>query len=607
MTRWRRSKHAHSSQQPSLPGLFAPFSKSRRLATPHEQALDTARTRIAAAIFVFSLAWLVIAGRLTDLMLFNDAPDLQSMRIEPGFSAVSSRADISDRNGTILATSIPTQSLCVDGKKLIDIKEAEIELLATLPDLDEKKLDEAIHSGKHCAMVRRHLSPRQTYDVNKLGLVGLEFQPDERRLYPASNVAAHVVGYTDIDDKGLAGAEKEFDNQLDEQQEPVNLAIDLRVQTIMHDELSSAMTIFHALGAAGIVMDIQSGEILAMSSLPDFDPAHPGTSDDDERFNRATLGVYEMGSTFKIFNTALALDSGLIHPGDTFNTVEPIEIGGQAIKDFEQEKRWLNVAEIFTHSSNIGAAHMAERLGGARQRAFLTRLGLTEKAKLEVPEIGAPLVPTAKEWGDSTTMTAAFGHGIAVNAIQLVAAVATIINNGIPVHPTLLKTAAHEPSDEDKKDRVITSKTSAMMRALMRLVVTHGTAKNAEVAGYLLGGKTGTADKIVNGHYSKNARLSSFVGVFPVNAPRYLVFAMLDDPKGNAKTYGFATGGYVAAPVVGKVVSRIGPLLNVAPLDEDLAASAERQLLKPLGAVMVDGVPVDEGSNYASNETDRVR
>ncbi len=244
--------------------------------------------------------------------------------------------------------------------------------------------------------------------------------------------------------------------------------------------------------AAGLIMDISTGEILSMVSLPDFDPQHPGNPNDGAHMNRDTLGVYEMGSTFKIFNTALALDSGLVHVGDTFDTVHPIEIGGQTIRDFEPEKRWLNVAEIFTHSSNIGAAHMADLIGATRQRAFLGKLGLTEKASIELPEVGAPLVPSTREWGDATTMTVAFGHGIAVNAVQLASAVATIVNNGVPVHPTLLrKTANMEKPDQP----VISARTSALMRGLMRLVVTNGTAKVAEVPGYMLGGKTGTAEK----------------------------------------------------------------------------------------------------------------
>jgi cell division protein FtsI (penicillin-binding protein 3) len=604
MRGWRKARRQTPSQQPNLPGLFAPQNRTRRLATPHEQALDVAHGRLIALSFVFALAYLVIAARLTDLtLLTGGAPEVPMAHEEPGDS-VASRADITDRNGVVLATSLPTISLCADAPKITDATGLTKQLLAALPDLDQAKLDEALKSGKHCATIKRHLSPRQYYDVNKLGIIGLEFRPDERRIYPAGDVAAHAVGFTDIDNYGLAGVEGKLNARLEEQQ-PVALSLDLRVQTILHNELSHAVGQYHAIGAAGLVMDVQSGEILAMVSLPDFDPAHPGNASDDARFNRDTLGVYEMGSTFKIFNTAMALDSGLIHVGDAFDTTHAIEIGGQTIRDFENVKRWLNVAEIFTHSSNIGAARMAERLGGARQRAFLGKLGLLDKATLEVPEMGAPLVPSARDWGDATVMTAAFGHGIAVNAVQLAGAVATIVNNGTTVHPTLLKEAAIAPADN--QDPVISPHTSAMMRALMRLVVTRGTGKEANVEGYLVGGKTGTADKIVKGHYTPNARLSSFVGVFPINAPRYLVFAMLDDPKGNAKTLGFATGGMVAAPVVNHVIGQIGPLLDVEPLAADMEISAERQLLRPLGAEIVDGLPVDEGSSYASSESNSVQ
>jgi cell division protein FtsI (penicillin-binding protein 3) len=609
MTGWRKGKRP-TTRQPSLPGLFAspkpPSGHSKRLATVHEQALDVAHTRLAAAGFLFIIAYLVIAGRLAFLTLLSDTPEIPMSHTEVSES-VASRADITDRNGTVLATSLPTISLCADAKKILNPDDAIKQLMTALPDLDAQKLNEDLHGSKHCVPIKRHLTPKQYYEVNKLGIAGLEFRPDERRIYPTGNIAAHLVGYTDIDNNGLAGLEKQLDTQLQEQPESVALAMDLRVQTILHRELSNAMNNFHAEGAAGLVMDITNGEVLGMVSLPDFDPQHPGAATDDERFNRDTLGVYEMGSTFKIFNTALALDSGLIHVGDSFDTTHPIEVGSQTIKDFERESRWLNVAEIFTHSSNIGSARMAEKIGGARQRSFLSRLGLTEKASLELPEVGGPLVPSAHDWGEATTMTAAFGHGIAVNSVQLAGAVATVINDGTPVHPTLIKRSI-PITYADSKDHVISPHTSAMMRALMRLVVTHGTAKGAEVAGYLLGGKTGTADKLdAHHHYSANARLSSFIGAFPLNAPKYLVFAMLDDPKGNAKTYGFATGGWVAAPVVNKVASQIGPLLDLPPLTPDMEAAAQHQLMKPLGAQILDGLPVDEGSNYASVESDSVQ
>jgi len=604
---WRKQKRHDPARQPNLPGVFAvPVRKSRRLATSHDLALDVARSRLTAGFLLFAIAYVIIGGRLAFLTLLNDAPEIPTAQQSLGDS-VASRADITDRNGTVLATSLPTISLCADAKKISDPDQAAKQLLAVLPELDPAKLNEDLHGTKHCVMIKRHLTPKQSYEVNKLGIAGLELRPDERRIYPTGRVMAHVVGYTDIDNNGLAGVEKNLDKRLEQEPDPVALSLDLRLQNILHRELANSMSTFHAEGAAGLIMDISDGEILAMVSLPDFDPQHPGDGDDAARFNRDTLGVYEMGSTFKIFNTALALDSGLVHTGDSFDTVHPIEIGEQTIRDFHNENRWLNVAEIFTHSSNIGSARMAARVGGARQRAFLSRLGLTEKSILELPEVGAPLVPPARDWSEATTMTAAFGHGIAVNSVQLAGAVATIVNDGIPVHPTILKQTMPVMAKNDK-DRVISSRTSAIMRALMRLVVTRGTAKGAEVAGYMLGGKTGTADKIgPNHHYMANARLSSFVGAFPMNAPKYLVFAMLDDPKGNANTYGFATGGWVAAPVVSRVAAQIGPLLNLPPLALDMEHAAERQLMKPLGAQILDGTPVEEGSNYASVESDRIQ
>lgn len=602
MKKWRLSGATQPTLQPSLPGLFG-AQKTRRLATPREQSLELARARLSIVILLFAVGWVVIGGRLSYLTLHGDTPDMQAARAAPN-DGPTGRADIVDRNGTVLATSLPTVSLCSDSKSIPNPDEAARQLLGVLPDLDPKKLNDALRDGKHCSMIKRHLTPRQYYEVNKLGIAGLQFRPDERRIYPTGNLTAHVVGYTDIDDNGLAGIEKSMDARLNENPEPLAISLDLRVQTIMRQELANAMSSYHAEAAAGLVMDIDSGEILSMVSLPDFDPSHPGQASDAQLFNRDTLGVYEMGSTFKIFNTALALDSGLIHIGDVFDTSHPLEVGHHRIRDYEKEDRNLNVAEIFTHSSNIGSAHMAEIFGGTRQRAFFTRLGLTEKTSIELPEIGTPIVPPARDWSEATTLTASFGHGIAVNAVQLIGAIAAIVNDGHAVHPTLLKV---DELEENTESPVVSSHTSALVRGLMRLVVTRGTAKKADVDGYMVGGKTGTADKLVNGHYVDNQRLSSFVGVFPINAPKYLVFALLDNPKGNATTHGFATAGWIAAPVVNHVVAQIGPLLGLPPLPKDMVESAERQIMKPLGAEIVDGIPVEEGSNYASVESDSVQ
>lgn len=597
MKKWRGEGSAQPPQ-PDLPGLFSP-PKKHRLATPREQALGLAKARLGVVVLFFAVAWVTIGGRLAYLTLSGD-PDVQIARTETG-DGPASRADIVDRNGTLLATSLPTVSLCADSKSIIDPVQAAKQLLGVLPDLNAQKLNADLRSGKNCAPVKRHLTPHQYYEVNKLGIAGLEFTPDERRVYPAGNLTAHVVGYSDVDDNGLAGIEKSMDARLNDDPQPLALSIDLRVQSIMRGELAGAMNDFHAVAAAGLVIDIKTGEILSMVSLPDFDPSRPGSATDDQRFNRATLGVYEMGSTFKIFNTALALDSGLVHIADTFDTVHPIEIGHHAIKDFEKENRDLNVAEIFTHSSNIGSARMAMRFGGVRQRAFFERLGLTEKLKLELPEVGAPLIPSARDWSEATMLTAAFGHGVAVNAVQLAAAVATIVNDGHPVHPTLLK---QTEAPEEDADTVVSPRTSAIIRGLMRLVVTRGTAKKADVEGYMVGGKTGTADKLNANHkYEGNGRRSSFIGVFPINAPRYLVFALLDDPKANAKTFGFATAGWVVAPAVNRIVAQIGPLLDLPPFSKDMEVAAQREVIKPLGAEVVDGVPVNEEPDYAAAET----
>jgi len=603
MTGWRSSRKKYSFRQPSLPGLWdTPEKKPHpRLSTPAEHALERARLRLSFVFLIFGIVYLVIGGRLTSLSLFNEAPEAPTIHAASGEMPTASRADLVDRNNIVLATSLPTVSLCADGKKILNSDEALEKLQSVLPDLDRNKLNEDLHSTKRCATIKRHLTPRQYYAVNKLGIAGLEFSPDEARTYPSGRLTAHVLGYTDIDSNGIAGLEKGLNDRLQQHPDPVVLSLDLRLQTILHRELNNALDEFHAIGGAGLVMDIATGEILSLVSLPDFDPMQAGNADDDAKFNRATLGVYEMGSTFKVFNTALALDSGLIKPSDRFDTLHPMQVGDRTIRDFHPSKYHLNVAEIFMESSNIGAARMAERIGATRQRAFFSRLGLTEKAPIEIPEVGLPLFPSPSNWSHATTLTVAFGHGIAVNAVQLASAAATVIGDGRLVHPTLLKVTSNP---FNSNERIVSPQTAAQMRALMRLVVTHGTAKAAEVAGYVVGGKTGTADKIMGRQYNKNARLSSFIGVFPVQTPRYLVFAMLDDPKGNAKTYGYATGGWTAAPVVGRVIGQIGPLLSLPPLEPDMLAAAERQLLKPLGAEVLNSLQVNkEDDDYAAVES----
>jgi len=539
------------------------------------QALETGRTRLLVAGVVFALAFTAIAWRLLDIAVLTPGfePRIAATGQAPGLA--SGRADIVDRNGIVLAATLPTASLYADPRKVQDAAATARRLAAALPELSEAEIRARLAAERSFTWLKRDLTPRQQYEVNRLGLPGLYFQREQRRVYPNGELTAHVVGFTDIDTNGLAGIEKSFDDVLRGASEPLRLSLDLRVQHILARELSAAMTEFQAIGAAGLVMDARSGEVLAMVSLPSFDPDRPGSASDDARFNRASLGVYEMGSVFKIFTTAMALDAGVVTLDDGYDVSEPIRVARFTITDFKPKKRWLSVPEIFMYSSNIGTVHMAMAAGTATQRQFLENIGLTRASGIELGEIGQPMTPSP--WREINTMTIAYGHGMAVTPVQLTGAVAAVVNGGELVQPTLLKRAADGPTGR----RILSERTSLQMRQLMRLVVRHGTGRKADAPGLRIGGKTGTADKQVGGRYARDARIASFVGAFPMDDPRYVVFAMVDEPKGTKETFGYATGGWVAAPVVGRVAEAVAPLLGVPPvLDEAPDAGTERLLVR---------------------------
>ena len=316
-----------------------------------------------------------------------------------------------------------------------------------------------------------------------------------------------------------------------------------------------------------MVMDVKTGEILGMVSLPDFDPNRPSDFSGDAKFNRITLGVYEMGSTFKTFTTAMALDSGTVGLKGGYDATEPIRKAGFRIRDDHPKKRWLSVPEIFMYSSNIGAAKMADEVGPKNHKAFLAKLGLLDKPSLEIPEIGAPILPP--RWNSLETMTISFGHGLSVSPLQLSTGITAIVNGGAYINPTVIR---RDNMKTSPVRQVIREETSSIMRRLMRLVVEKGTGGRAAADGYLVGGKTGTAEKAVGGRYKRDALIASFVSAFPMNDPRYVVFAMLDEPKGNAETHGFRSAGWTAAPIVGRLISRIGPILSISPVNEESEA-----------------------------------
>ena len=537
-----------------------------------KQAVETGRTRIAIAGLLFMACFAVIGVRLIGVTLFQGgAEPAVAHRAAADGAAAAGRAEITDRNGALLATSLRTASLFANPRKVPDAREAARRLVRVLPDLDAAEVARRLSTTRSFVWLKRSLTPKQQVAVNRLGIPGLDFQYEERRLYPHGALAAHVLGYTDVDNVGIAGIEKAFDGRLTRPRAGLGsgrsalaLSLDVRVQHALRATLAEAMAQFRAVGAAGLVMDAQTGEVLALVSLPDFDPNLPGESTPAARFNRATLGVYEMGSTFKTFTAAMALDAGTVGMTGGYDATRPLRAARFVIRDFHGKHRWLSVPEIYMYSSNIGAAKMAEAVGAERQRAFLARLGLLDRPAIELPEVGAPLLP--RQWQEVETMTIAYGHGLSVSPLQLAGGVAAMVNGGLAVAPTLLKRPEGDPVPAR---RVIARRTSDQMRRLMRLVVTRGTGRAAAAKGYLVGGKTGTAEKPSAGSYDRDALITSFVGGFPMTAPRYVVLAMLDEPKGNKATRGRATASLTAAPVIGRVVARIAPLLGVDPVDEE--------------------------------------
>jgi cell division protein FtsI (penicillin-binding protein 3) len=524
------------------------------------EAMETGRTRLLVVASVLLLAFSSIGARLVDLTMLQDAEEPRIARSSAGKRAVIERADIVDRNGTVVATSLATASLFANPRRVLNPAEAARQIASVLPDADVKALTASLSADRGFTWLRRNLTPRQQWAVHKLGIPGIDFQREERRVYPHGALMAHVLGYAKLDNRGLAGLERFFDARLREQDEPLQVSLDSRVQHIVREALTETMSRHQAIGAAGVVLDIRTGELISMVSLPDFDPNNIDGADPNH-FNRASLGVYELGSTFKIFTTAMALDSDVVSMFGGYDATQPIKVSRFTIRDYHAKRRWLSVPEIFMYSSNIGAAKMAMDVGTKAQQRYLRQLGLLNASPIELAEVGAPKSPSV--WRPVNTMTIAYGHGIAVSPLQLTSAVAAVLNDGIYQQPTLLKQAAGDVPDNGR--RVISKRTSRQMRKLLRLVVEQGTGSKAAAKGYLVGGKTGTAEKQAGGRYKRKALISSFVAAFPMDAPRYVVLALFDEPRGIKETHGYATGGWVAAPAVRRIIERMAPLLGMRP------------------------------------------
>ena len=523
-------------------------------------AQETARQRLVIASGLFAVMFVAIALRMGYVSLLRDGAEPTQRVAARGGSIQSERADIVDRNGAVLATSVPVMSAFVNPRLLLDPQDAAKKIVSALPDLKYDDVRAKLEEDKTFVWVKRGLSPREHDRVNRLGIPGLDFQAEERRLYPQGTAAAHILGYASVDNAGLAGVERYFDQQL-QSGETLQLAIDLRLQRLVEREIARAVEKFSAIGATAIVMDATNGEILAMASLPTYDPNSAKTITNEALFNRATLGVYEQGSTFKIFNTAMALDTGRVTLNSVFDATSPIKIDRFTINDDHAQRRPLTVPELFKFSSNIASAKMAVEMGSDTQRAFFDKIGFLKPLNTQLTEVAAPLYP--RNWMKINTMTIAFGHGISVTPLHLATGSAAVVNGGTLYSPSLVKrNAASDPGR-----RVIQQKTSVMMRQLLRLNAVEGTGKNADVPGYEVGGKTGTAEKPSRGGYRQKALISSFVGAFPMNDPKFIILVSIDEPKGTKDTYGYATAGWVAAPSVKVIIEGMASLYGILPGD----------------------------------------
>ncbi|MGL1919428.1 MAG: penicillin-binding protein 2 [Hyphomicrobiales bacterium] len=529
-------------------------------------------------LFVLSGVCLLLFGLLfARLITFGLNPAEAAAKVVATTAVVEKpRADIVDRNGSILATDIRVPSLFANPQKIENVEETIDQLALVFPDLNWDQMRKRLNSNSRFAWIKREITPEQKVRMHELGIPGMFFTEEKKRLYPSGNLASHLLGHVNIDHVGKAGLE-DFINYTQTEKisnfkqedagkiyKPLESSIDLGVQHIVHEELSQAVEKFKAIAGMGVVMDIQTGEIISMVSLPDYDPNHPTQALEKVRMNRTTGGVYELGSIFKLLTSGMGLDYGVTTLEGGYDATNPLPVGrGKSIGDYHGKKRWLSVPEIFKFSSNIGTAKMALDVGRVKQQEFLRKIKLLDKLETELPGAGIPQYPSDKRWKRVSTMTISFGHGISVSPVQMVAAGAAMVNGGYYVPPTFLKRSVEEA--EYYRERVIKAETSRDLVGLMRLNVLEGSGKTAEVEGYFVGGKTGTADKPINGRYSRDKLIASFLSVFPTNDPKYMMLISIDEPKGLPETHDFKTAGWNAAPTTGKIIKRIAPLLGMAP------------------------------------------
>nr|WP_245442969.1 penicillin-binding protein 2 [Methylobacterium terrae] len=538
-------------------------------------SVERSAARVGLVSLVFGGVFLALMGRLVSFALFPDDPVTASARRAEAGGTTQVRPDIIDRNGEILATDIRTVSVFAEPKNIYDKDEAVELLTAVLPEINARDLREKLSSKKGFVWVKREITPRQQVEVHRLGIPGVGFLADHKRVYPNGTAAAHILGVTNLDNVGIAGMEKYIDRQglrdltslgfveKSADMAPVQLSIDLRAQHAVRDELAWGMEHYRAKAAAGLILDVTTGEVIALASLPDFDPNEPKDALDPDRINRMNVGVYEMGSTFKAMTLAMALDSGKFTVNSTFDTRGGVlHWGRQKIHEYHGTNRVITMPEVFTHSSNIGSAKMALGIGVPGHKAFLKKMGLLDRLRTELPESAEPIVPP--RWTEINTITIAFGHGLAVAPLQASAAVAAIANGGFLMTPTFLKRG--EAEAREKATQVLSPQTSEAMRFIMRLNATEGSAKKAAIPYYYVGGKTGTAEKVIRGRYVKNRLFTTFMAAAPMDKPKYLFVTIMDEPQAVAAESGsYATAAWNSGVVTGRTIARVAPILGLPP------------------------------------------
>ncbi len=541
---------------------------------------NVTKGRIKFAIFMFSLLFLILGVRLVQ---FGYSDINHIYRGQERDLATASRPAVLDRNGQKMAVDISVPSLFAEPRRIIDVEEALSKLMQELPDLNEDWLRDRLTGDEGFVWIARELTPRQQARIFRLGIPGIDFRVESKRFYPSGETAAHILGAVNRDNQGIAGFEQYVDGEdlalLQEvglargrSLEPINMSIDMRVQHAMHAELADAIERYDAIAAAGVLLDIKTGEVLALVSLPDFDPNVPSSALEPyngvkgARINRITAGTFEMGSTVKTISFAAALDSGKVSLTDEFDARLGVRFGRFTINDYRGKKRILTVPEVFKYSSNIGTIRMMQALGKENYRNFLTKLGFDDDLPIELPEIKASKI--AKNFSDVGAATASFGHGFTITPLHLAAGVAALVNDGNYVPPTLYKRSVSEAKTLYRS--VISPDTSAKIRYLLRLNALEGSARKAnEIAdGYRFGGKTGTAEKVVEGKYSSDYTFAAFVSAFPLDKPKYTMVVIIDEPKAENERTG-TTAGWNAGMTSGRIVKRIALLLGIKPEFDD--------------------------------------